>query len=72
MGIHLIKRGGARPGSGPKPKGKLRRHVYLLPASITTLTELGGGELSSGIDMAAKRVARLHPIGNGLWQESEE
>lgn len=72
MSIKIIKRGGTRPGAGRKPSGHIRKNVSIEPSSIRILSELGGGELSAGVDMAAKRVARLQPIGNGLWQEKEE
>lgn len=72
ISIQIIKRGGARPGAGRKPSGRIRKNVSLEPEAITVLTELGGGELSAGINMAALRVAKLRPIGNGLWQEIEQ
>lgn len=69
MSIQIIKRGGARPGSGRKRLDKLRRTVWLLPTTIADMSALGGGAvedygvLSNGIDMAAQRVAKLKPLG---------
>lgn len=51
------QRGGARPGSGPKPadgkRGMTRRNVMLDDETVAQLRELGDGELSLGIRRAA-------------------
>jgi hypothetical protein len=56
------KRGGARPGSGPKRKleGGSGRMVYLDSKTVNILTALGDGNLSAGIRKAGE-LSKLHP-----------
>lgn len=54
-----MTRGGARPGSGRKPKfgERMTRHQVILdPETVSTLTDLGDGNLSQGIRKAARRT----------------
>ena len=58
--------GGARPGSGPKPKRPEDKtvsvSVTLLPAQIEKARRLGDGNISKGLRVAldAHRAARSH------------
>jgi hypothetical protein len=51
------KRGGARPNAGRPSVGDVRINVRLDQATVDRLREIGDGNLSAGIRIAAQRVA---------------
>ena len=53
------KRGGARPGSGPKPlydAPMTRRNVMLDDETVDKARRIGAGNLSDGIRIAVRKV----------------
>lgn len=59
-GIKRSSRGGAREGAGRKADAATgdieRRTVTLDAVTVTTLSDLGAGNLSAGIRIAAQRL----------------
>ena len=59
------KRGGARPGSGPKPQPagttKRRHSDMLTPQLAEVLRQIGDGNLSAGIAIAVQQAKKSPP-----------
>jgi hypothetical protein len=53
--------GGHRKGAGRPPQGMMRKTVTIDEQTIAILTQLGDGELSKGIRIAAQIASQTKP-----------
>jgi hypothetical protein len=56
--------GGLRPGAGRPSQGKIRRTASFSAETIRIILEIGGGNFSLGVEIAA-RVTRAYKITFG-------